>query len=48
MHDIREIQLVTIQNEHIGMLSNYVLDGWPSITEEVQKDWNHNVLLVMK
>ena len=32
-----EIRSATIDNEHIGMLSDYVLHGLPSMTTELQK-----------
>ena len=33
-----EIWLVTIHDEHIYMLSNYILLGWPSMKAEVQRE----------
>ena len=33
-----EIQHATIDDEHIGVLSNYVLHGWPSTQAEVQTE----------
>ena len=33
---LEEIQMVTI-DEDIGVMSNYVLHGWPSTEAEVQK-----------
>ena len=33
-----EIRLATLDDEHLGMLSKYVLCGWPSINGEVWKE----------
>ena len=33
-----EIQLATMDDEHIGMLSNYTLHGWPTTKAEFQKE----------
>ena len=35
---LEEIWLATIGNEHIGVLSNYILHGWPSKKAEVKKE----------
>ena len=34
---VEEIELVTLDNDHIRMLSEYVQHGWPSTKAEVQK-----------
>ena len=36
-----EIRLATLDNEHLGMLSEYILHGWLSTKSEVQKDLHH-------
>ena len=37
-----EIWLTTTGNEHIGVLSNYILHGWPSTKAEVQNEAQPN------
>ena len=34
----KEISLATLDNEHLGMMSEYVLLGWPSTKAEVLKE----------
>ena len=36
-----EIWLAALDDEHIGMLSNYVMCGWPSMKYKVQKKYSH-------
>ena len=34
----KEKRTATLEDEHIGILSEFILDGWPSIKAELQKD----------
>ena len=38
LNDSRKIRSVTVDDEHLSILSEYVLYGWPSMTAELQKE----------
>ena len=43
-----EIHLATINKEHIGMLSNYVLQSWPAKKQKFTEKYNYSDLSEMK
>ena len=48
MHDSREIGLATLDDELMGVLSNYVMHNWLLTKSEVQKEaWSPDEIVVI-